>query len=176
MILLRLSVKVPLATLRYPFVMQTGRSAIDLPEAGDSSYVHVLDVPIRLLIVDDDPIQREFATVYLATPAAEIITASHGEHALIRLRNEKFDIVLLDYEMPGMNGIDVIKAIRKDKDLQHLPVIMVTSHEDISTIDAAYRAGATSFATKPVNWRLLSYQIRYVLRAHSAMTEAGRDE
>ena len=70
--------------------------------------------------------------------------------------------------MPGMNGLDLIRTIRNDPRLADLPIIMVTSHEDISTIDKAYKAGATSFATKPVNWRLLSYQIKYVLRAQAA--------
>ena len=75
--------------------------------------------------------------------------------------------------MPGMNGIDLVKAIRADAQLAGLPVIMVTSHEDIGTIDAAYRVGATSFITKPVNWRLLSYQIKYVLRANALMHGAA---
>lgn len=139
-----------------------------------ASYTHVLNEPLRLLVVDDDPIQREFATVYLATPTAEIVTAPTADRALMRMRNEKFDLVIADVEMPGMNGIDMVKAMRADRTLFHMPIIMVTSHEDIATIDAAYNAGATSFATKPVNWRLLSYQIRYVLRAQDMVR--GQDK
>src|SRR5262249_23763449 len=52
--------------------------------------------------------------------------------------------------------------------LRHLPVIMLTGHDDIASIDRAYQLGAHAFATKPVNWRLLSYQIRYVARATRA--------
>lgn len=131
-----------------------------------SSYTYVLDELVRLLVVDDDPIQREFASVYLATPMAEIVTAPSAAHALAVLSAQRFDLVLVDFEMPGMNGIEFVRKMRADPAFEHLPIIMVTSHEDVATIDAAYRAGATSFATKPVNWRLLSYQIKYVLRAH----------
>jgi len=148
----------------------------DVSSSSNVGYTHILDEPVRILVVDDDPIQREFAAVYLSTPVAEIIAVASAEHGLLRARNEKFDLVIADYEMPGMNGIDLVKAIRADAQLARLPVIMVTSHEDIGTIDAAYRAGATSFITKPVNWRLLSYQIRYVLRASALMHGAPSHE
>ncbi len=145
----------------------TTTASLRVTDAGVTGYTYVLDEPLRLLVVDDDPIQREFASVYLATPAAEIVTVPSAEHALIRLGNEHFDLVMIDFEMPGMNGIELIHKIRSSESIKDLPVIMVTSHEDVETIDAAYLAGATSFVTKPVNWRLLSYQIKYVLRAHA---------
>ncbi len=135
----------------------------------ETSYTHVLEEPVRMLVVDDDPIQREFATVYLTTPSAEVIAVPTSERALKRLNKENFDIVLVDFEMPGMDGVELIKAIRAESKFAKLPIIMITGHESIATIDAAYRAGATSFATKPVNWRLLSYQIKYVMRAHAVL-------
>jgi CheY-like chemotaxis protein len=67
--------------------------------------------------------------------------------------------------MPGINGFEMIERIRANPDFRRLPVVVVTSNEDVASIDRAYRAGATSFVTKPVNWRLLSYQLRYVLSA-----------
>lgn len=132
-------------------------------------YTYVIEDEIRMLVVDDDPIQREFAGVYLSTPATTIDSAESAETALGRLKSGVFDIVLVDYDMPGMNGIALIRAIRADPQLADLPVIMVTSREDVASIDEAFVEGATSFVTKPVNWRLLSYQVRYVLRAHKLM-------
>jgi DNA-binding response OmpR family regulator len=80
------------------------------------------------------------------------------------LTHDDFDIVLCDIEMPVLDGFELLAKIRSDSRLSHLPVVMLTGKEDILSIDRAYNLGATAFTTKPVNWRSLSYQIRYVLR------------
>ena len=136
------------------------------------AFTHVLDEAVTLLAVDDDPILREFASVYLASPSATIETACSAEEGLARLAAARFDIALIDLEMPGMGGLEMIRRIRDDASLCRLPVIVVTGREDIASIDMAYQAGATSFVTKPVNWRLLAYQVRYVLRAQRALDAA----
>ena len=131
-------------------------------------WTFVLTEPLRILVVDDDPILREFASVYLATPSATIDTACDGAEARIRLGQAAYDLVLLDIEMPHLNGFSLLEEIRSDERLRHLPVIMLTGRDDIASIDRAYQLGANSFATKPVNWRQLSYQIRYVFRTSGA--------
>lgn len=128
------------------------------------NWTYVLDEPTRILVVDDDPILCEFATVYLATPMTTIDTAADGEAALARLTAGDYDVVLVDIEMPRMDGFSLVERIRADARLGDMPVIMLTGHEDIASIDRAYQVGATSFVAKPVNWRQLSYQIRYVIR------------
>lgn len=130
------------------------------------TFTYVLDEGVRILAVDDDPIQLEFSRVYLATPTASVETAPDAEHGLARLATETFDLALIDLDMPGMGGLEMIRRMRADAALRRLPIVVVTGREDMASIDLAYRAGATSFVTKPVNWRLLSYQLRYVLRAH----------
>ncbi|MEA2996396.1 MAG: two-component system, sensor histidine kinase and response regulator [Alphaproteobacteria bacterium] len=127
-------------------------------------WTFVLDEPLRILVVDDDPILREFASVYLATPSASIDTACDGAEARLRLEQNIYDILLLDIEMPRVDGFALLAEIRANESLKHLPVIMLTGHDDIASIDRAYQLGANSFATKPVNWRQLSYHIRYVVR------------
>lgn len=127
-------------------------------------WTFVLDEPLRILVVDDDPILREFASVYLATPSASIDTACDGAEARLRLEHNVYDILLLDIEMPRVDGFALLAEIRSNESLKHLPVIMLTGHDDIASIDRAYQLGANSFATKPVNWRQLSYHIRYVVR------------
>ena len=127
-------------------------------------WTFVLDEPTRILVVDDDPILREFASVYLGTPFTSIDTACDGAAARTRLTETSYDIVLLDIEMPQVDGLTLLHEIRSNVTLKPLPVIMLTGHDDIASIDRAYHIGANSFATKPVNWRQLSYQIRYVLR------------
>jgi DNA-binding response OmpR family regulator len=132
------------------------------------SWTYVLDEPLRILVVDDDPIFREFASVYLATPSATIETACDGVEARMRLDEAGYDLLLLDIEMPKRDGLSLLEEIRSDAALSHLPVIMLTGHDDVASIDRAYQLGADSFATKPVNWRQLSYQIRYVIRTSRA--------
>ena len=129
------------------------------------NFTFVLVENVRILVMDDDPIQCEFARVYLSTPTASVETAENGEEGLQLLRAEKFDLAVVDLDMPVMNGFQVIRAIRNDPALRNLPIVIVTGREDVESIDRAYDEGATSFVTKPVNWRLLSYQLRYVLRA-----------
>lgn len=128
----------------------------------------VLDEGVRLLFADDDPILREFATVHLATEGGDVITAEDGEEAWTMLQHQPVDLLLVDLEMPKLDGFDLVQRLRATPRLASLPVIVVTGREDVSAIDRAFRAGATSFVSKPINWRLLSYQVRFVLRAQLA--------
>ena len=137
-----------------------------------SNYTFVLGGDVRVLVMDDDPIQCEFARVYLSTPTASVETAENGEEGLKLLRAEKFDLAVVDLDMPVMNGFQTIRAIRNDPQLRNMPIVIVTGREDVESIDRAYDEGATSFVTKPVNWRLLSYQLRYVLRAQKQAAAA----
>jgi DNA-binding response OmpR family regulator len=127
---------------------------------------YVFDEPTRILVVDDDPILLEFASVYLTTPMSTVALAPDASTALELLAREQFDIALLDIDMPGMNGFELVECIRGQDKLRNLPIVMVTGREDIVSIDRAYAVGATSFVTKPVNWRQLSHQLRYVIRAN----------
>jgi DNA-binding response OmpR family regulator len=126
---------------------------------------YVFDEQTRILVVDDDPILREFASVYLTTPMSTVALAPDASTALDLLAREQFDIALIDIDMPGMNGFELVECIRGQDKLRNLPIVMVTGREDIVSIDRAYAVGATSFVTKPVNWRQLSHQLRYVIRA-----------
>jgi len=128
------------------------------------SFFYVLQDSMRILFVDDDPILREFATVNLATEHAVIETAPDGEAALAAIRQNPPDIVLLDLEMPTLDGFGVLEALRRDPRHRDLPVIVVTGREDVEAVDRAFNAGATSFVVKPLNWRLISHQVRYVHR------------
>src|SRR3974390_2704002 len=145
-------------------------------ESRKGRWTFVLDEPTRILVVDDDPILCEFASVHLATPVATVDTVTDGEAALLQLRNHSYDVVLLDIEMPPLDGISLLAKIRADEGLRQLPVIMLTAHDDIASIDQSYQAGANSFAVKPVNWRQLSYQIRYVIRASRLERGRGRPD
>ncbi|HYE42894.1 MAG TPA: response regulator [Caulobacteraceae bacterium] len=132
----------------------------------------MLDEPATILFVDDDPILREFADVHLSSDMAKLVAAPDGVVALDLLASRPFDLVLADLEMPRMDGFELLERLRADPRWRDLPVIVETGREDVAAIDRAFHLGATSFVVKPLNWRLLSYQIRFVLRA--ARAEAAR--
>lgn len=138
-------------------------------EAGATgSFFYVLEDPVRILFVDDDPIMREFAVVHLSTDAAKVMVAADGVEAVKAVEAADFDVILLDLEMPLMDGFEVLSRLRADERTRRTPVVMVTGREDIAAVDKAFQAGATSFLVKPINWRLLSYQIRYVHRNYES--------
>jgi DNA-binding response OmpR family regulator len=133
--------------------------------ATEHKWSYVFNERTRILVVDDDPILREFASVYLSSPLSQVDSVGNANAALELLAREEFDIILVDIEMPGMDGIELVERMRAQDKLRAVPIVMITCREDITSIDRAYTAGATSFTTKPLNWRQLSYQLRYVIRA-----------
>ena len=137
-------------------------------DGADGSFFYVLQDAAHILFVDDDPIMREFALVHLSTDKAQVSLAADGLEALESLAVQTPDVMLLDLEMPRLDGFEVLARLRADPATRELPVIVVTGREDVAAIDRAFEAGATSFLVKPINWRLLSYQIRYVMRAGRA--------
>jgi len=118
----------------------------------------------RVLVVDDDPILREFAVSHLVSPSVEVSVAEDGLVALEALRKGDFDVALVDLDMPNMNGFELMEAMARDPRLMSVPVVVITGRDDMEAIDLAFAAGATSFVVKPINWRLITHQLAYVLR------------
>lgn len=133
-----------------------------------SGFFYVLDDEAKILFVDDDPILREFAQVNLASATAHVDVAGDGIEALEMLSKGTYDLLLVDLEMPRMDGFELLRRLREHPGTQHLPIVVETGREDVDAIDRAFRAGATAFVTKPLNWRLLTYQLRFTLRAARA--------
>lgn len=123
---------------------------------------------MRILVVDDDPTMREIAVAGLSIGGHTMCTARDGADSWQQLNDDPFDLVLIDLDMPEVDGYTLIQWIREDEHLKHLPVIVVTSHEDEPAIDRAFEAGASSFVSKPVNWPLFRHQLRYVCRGSAA--------
>ncbi|MCK7581230.1 MAG: response regulator [Chromatiales bacterium] len=94
--------------------------------------------------------------------------AADGEAALELLVEPPPDLVLLDVDMPGIDGFEVCRRIRQRWDATEVPVIMVTGMDDLASINQAYEAGANDFISKPINWPILGYRARYVLRSAQA--------
>jgi diguanylate cyclase (GGDEF)-like protein/PAS domain S-box-containing protein len=128
----------------------------------------------RLLIVDDDPLMRGMASRTLRHAGFAVEEADGGKAALALFASQAFELVLLDVMMPDMDGYAVCAQIRRLAHGARVPILMLTGLNDTESIELAYRAGATDFISKPINWTLLSHRVRYCLRAGLAVESAMR--
>ena len=124
-----------------------------------------------VLVIDDDVSIRDLARHVLTAQGFLMISADNGTQGLQLFQERKPDIVMLDVMMPEQNGFDVCTALRRLPEGKHTPVLMITSLDDVESIDRAYQVGATDFVTKPFNWPLLCHRLRYMLRASHAMSD-----
>ncbi len=118
-----------------------------------------------VLIVDDDHVMRMLEQETLTQFDFEVSVAADGEEALALLTGQPPDLILLDVDMPGVDGFAVCRHIRQRWDMSEVPVIMVTGMDDIESINQAYQSGASDFISKPINWPILGHRARYVLRS-----------
>ena len=124
----------------------------------------------RVLVVEDDPAQRMLARTALEQAGFSVVESSDGESAIEVARELEPDMILLDVEMPRLDGFGACVALRRIKALADVPIIMLTGREDDESIRNAYESGATDFISKPINWQLLGHRVKYIMRA----TRVGR--
>lgn len=103
----------------------------------------------RILIVEDEPNIVESLNFILRRAGFEVDTVTDGAEALDRVRRQVFDVLVLDIMLPGMNGLDVLKAIRSDQALSALPVMVLTAKGQVNDRRIAEAIGASDFITKP---------------------------
>jgi class 3 adenylate cyclase len=113
----------------------------------------------RLLVVDDNKVNRLLLTRSLEQQGHGVATAENGRIALETLRRESFDLVLLDMEMPEMNGFQVLEQLKADLQLRDVPVIVTSSLEGIDNVVRCIELGAEDYLPKPVNPVLLKARI-----------------
>lgn len=131
---------------------------------GPPSFAHqVAHVPM-VLVVDDEPISRKIVHAKMLTFGANVIEAADGAAAFAELRNRRFDLAIVDLDMPTMDGMDLIRCVRGHPQLNHIPIVVLTGNESRGSLDGALSAGATSFLRKPLNWRCFGPHIRHLLQ------------
>ena len=113
----------------------------------------------KLLVVDDAADDRDVIGRRLSRDGFEVVEASSGEAALDLLDKYRFDLVLLDINMPGLSGLEVLKRLRGKWPETELPVIMVTGSDDKEHIATARQLSASGFLTKPVQFPLASQTV-----------------
>jgi adenylate cyclase len=145
---------------RYP---SAGAMAEDLRRAVRGEAVEADDAKPRILVVDDLPQNTRLLEAVLIPNGYRVATAKSGPEALERIAAERPDLVLLDIQMPGMNGYEVCRRIRADPTTRFLPVVMVTA-SDAEVRSSAVEAEADDFIMKPFNRHELLARVRSLVR------------
>ena len=130
----------------------------------------------KILIIDDDAVLRAIAMAKLAEEGFLVIEAEDSATGIQLVLDESPDLVLLDVVLPDTDGYQICQYLRSLPSAQHLPIIMLTGLDDTESIVQAYDHGATDFFSKPINWKLLSYRIRYILRASRTVEQLAHSE
>jgi len=121
---------------------------------------------IKILVVDDEPDILEFLGYNLRNEGYEVLTAGDGKKAVDIAVKEKPHLVLLDVMMPGIDGIETCREMRRKKELENAVIAILTArHEDYSQI-AGFDAGADDYISKPVRPKVLLSRIKSLLRRH----------
>tara|TARA_R110002110_G_scaffold415697_2_gene653851 strand:+ start:16959 stop:19094 length:2136 start_codon:yes stop_codon:yes gene_type:complete len=118
-----------------------------------------------MLAVDDDPGSLLLAETFFTSEGYTVATALSGADALARIDEIAPDIILLDIIMPGMDGFQVCREIRRRPRFKNTPIIVLTSLNETDAEQRAFAIGAWDFVSKPVNWSALAYRARFALRA-----------
>ena len=122
----------------------------------------------RILLVDDQPEVAGLVKECLSDEAVEFVEALDGVEALEILRQEPFDLVILDLGLPKMSGLEVLQRVRQEPWGQRLPVLVVTGWNRVEDVVTAFSHGATDYLTKPFRMAELLARVRAILRAASA--------
>jgi len=127
----------------------------------------------RILLADDDPDILDVLEITLSEENYEILKAYDGEEAMRIIKSKPLDLILLDYNMPKMNGYQVCLKTKQDLLLQHIPIIMVTGKGELDDKIGGINAGADDYIVKPFEPRELLARIRMVLRRTQRDLEAN---
>jgi len=117
----------------------------------------------RILVIDDTEYNRHLIERQLSLSGYTVVTAIHGRQGLEYLQRQPFDTILLDLMMPEMDGFAVLEQIKRDPQLRHIPVVVISALDEIEDIVRCIEAGAEDYLTKPINTTLLHARIHACL-------------
>ncbi|MEM5384703.1 chemotaxis response regulator CheY [Paraburkholderia phymatum] len=130
-----------------------------------------MDKGMKILVVDDFPTMRRIVRNLLKELGySNVDEAEDGAAGLARLRSGSYDFVISDWNMPNLDGLAMLKEIRADASLAHLPVLMVTAESKKENIIAAAQAGASGYVVKPFTAATLDEKLNKILEK---MAKAG---
>ncbi|URA10371.1 response regulator [Thermospira aquatica] len=118
---------------------------------------------MKFLIVDDSVTMRKIVALVLREEKYDVVEAENGKDALAKLEGNTFDYFIVDYNMPEMNGIEFIKAIRQMPQYAKTPIIMLTTENEQDKQEEGRQAGANRWIVKPFKNEVLQVTIRELL-------------
>jgi DNA-binding response OmpR family regulator len=153
--------------------LRDGGYAEDMAEA--------IDPPLRALVVEDERHIRDLVALHLELDGWKAVTVGDGEAALRLAREQPFDLVVLDVMLPGLDGLTVLRALRRDGLAVETPVLLLTARREETDKVLGLETGADDYLTKPfgvrelvARARALTRRSRHTQRADAAPAEAGR--
>ena len=128
-----------------------------------------MDKNMRILVVDDfSTMRRIIRNLLRELGFTNVEEADDGNTALPMLQNSQFDFIVTDWNMPGMQGLDLLKAVRADPKLKHIPVLMVTAESKREQIVEAAQAGVNGYVVKPFTAGTLEEKISKIFERIAA--------
>jgi len=143
-----------------------------------------------ILAVDDEEDILELVNYNLRREGYQVVCSDSGEDALKRTHSFDFDLILLDLMLPGIDGLEVAKRLKKDPKTQNIPIIMITAKGEEADVVTGLELGADDYITKPFSPRVLAARVKsvlrrkdkkpeeneYVLQAHALVIDSGKRE
>ncbi len=129
----------------------------------------------RILVVDDERDIVDLLTFNLEKEGFAVTQAFDGESALKAIRTERPDLVILDLMLPGLSGLDVCRQVRRDRETENLPIIMLTAKGEPLDRVVGLEIGADDYLAKPFNVRELTARLRAVLRRSASPADADTE-
>jgi len=129
----------------------------DTPAEVDAEYIDDF-VDVSVLLVEDNPINQRVATEMLARAGIRVDSADNGLSAISSIKNNSYDAVLMDVQMPEMDGLEVTRIVRSELNMQELPIIALTAHTMTGDRDRCLDAGMNDYLPKPID-RLALFQV-----------------
>ena len=130
----------------------------------------------RILVVEDEQAIRDLIAFGLRRAGCDVALAAHGQAALASIGDKRPDLVLVDWMLPEMSGLELVRQLRRDSNTRDIPIVMLTARAEEADKVAGLDSGADDYLTKPFSARELLARIQAVLRRSAPAGEAERVE
>ena len=117
----------------------------------------------KILLVDDSSTVLLMERMILSKNDYDVVTARDGVEGVEKARSEHPDLILMDVVMPRMDGFEAVRQLRQEEETREIPVIMVTTRGELSSVENGYASGCNEYVTKPINGLELLAKVRSCL-------------